>query len=437
MISQSEKQIRYLSQAIQLEEFGNPALLKITLMSICVCILSFTVWAGFTNINEVARTPGEIVPDGYQRVVQHLDGGSVSSISVSEGDIVKKDDVLLVFDASGLREDLERARAKKTALSVQEERLRAYLENRNPDFSKFVQSEAEMDDQKNFFESMENTNREERKIIADQIEQRSRAIKTFETELKTIEENLAIANRLYENRRQLHEKGYLSETKFLESRQAVNSLRGDMNVTKNKIAQSVSELDEFKKRLSSLSYSQTDEVREKLDAVLAEKAQHDEIVRKIEDKYARLTVRAPVDGIIKGLSVNTIGAVARPGETLMEIVPLGGVLVAQVKIPPQHIGHVRDGQKVKIKFSNYDFSRYGLLDGTLQQVSATTFSGENGERYYQGEIRLDENHVGKGEQKPILPGMTLMAEIITGEKTILQYLLKPVHNSLKTAFSER
>jgi adhesin transport system membrane fusion protein len=438
MIATSEDQIKYLSQAVQLEEAVSPAIIRTTMMTIGTAILAFTIWAGFTNINEVARTPGEVVPSGYQQVVQHLEGGIVGKIDVAEGDLVSKGQVVVELDGTGLTEDLQRARSKQVSLQMQEERLRAFIEKRDPDFSAFSKDHQNIvKDQINFFSSMENVNQEERKVIAEQIEQKRRVIGSLNGELVTAQQNLGISQQLFQKREELHNKGFLSETKYLEGRQALNAIEGDISQIKSRISVAQAEIAEYQKRLSSLGFSQNDRVNERLDAVMVERLQHEEILRKLEERSKRLAIRAPISGIVKGLSVNTIGAVVKPGEVLMEIVPVDKDLVVQVKIQPQHIGHLKLGQPVKVKFSSYDFSRYGLLDGKLEQISATTFSGEGGERYYQGRIRLDKNYVGKDKANIIVPGMTVMAEIITGEKTILQYLLKPIHNSLKTAFSER
>lgn len=223
----------------------------------------------------------------------------------------------------------------------------------------------------------------------------------------------------------------------MEYQQSLNVIRGDIDQIKTRISVAGAEQAEFQNRLKSLGASNNNNVNERLDAVLSEKSQNEELIAKLRDRVTRLVIRAPVDGIIKGLAVNTIGGVVRPGETIMEIVPTNKDMIVQVKIPPQHIAHLKPGQDVKVKLSSYDFSRYGLIDGKLEQISASTFSSEGGDRYYQGRIRLQKQYVGKNRNNVITPGMTVMAEIITGEKTILQYLLKPIHNSLKTAFSER
>lgn len=438
MMMTSETQLKYLSQAVQLEEAVSPAIIRTTMMTIGLALLAFTVWAGFTNINEVARTPGEVVPSGYQQVVQHLEGGIVGKILVAEGNIVKPGQILVELNGAGVLEDLERARSKQVALQMQEERLRAFIEKRQPDFSAFSQEHQDVvRDQVNFFSSMSSVNEEERKIIADQIEQKRRVISSLSLELSTAQQNLTIARELFSKREELHGKGYLSDTKYLEARQGMNAIEGDISQIKSRISVAQAEIAEYRNRLSSLGFSQKDRANERLDAVITERLQHEETLRKLEERSGRLAIRAPIGGIVKGLAVNTIGAVIKPGEVLMEVVPVDKDLVVQVKIPPQHIGHLRLGQPVKVKFSSFDFSRYGLLDGKLEQVSATTFSGEGGERYYQGRIKLDRNYVGKDKSNLVVPGMTVMAEIVTGEKTILQYLLKPIHNSLKTAFSER
>lgn len=214
-------------------------------------------------------------------------------------------------------------------------------------------------------------------------------------------------------------------------------IRGDIAQIKTRISMAGAEKAEFENRLKSLGATYNNNVNERLDAVLSEQIQNEELIAKLQDRVSRLAIRAPADGIVKGFNMTTIGGVIRPGETLMEIIPSGKNLIVEVKIPPQHIGHLKIGQPVKVKLSSYDFSRYGLIEGTLDYVSASTFTGEDGARYYRGRITLSHQYVGNNPHHPVSPGMTVMAEIVTGEKTILQYLLKPIHNSLKTAFSER
>lgn len=436
MSQKTEKQMRYLSQAIQLEEAVNPHIIRGTMLMVSLAVFLFLAWAGVTNINEVARASGEVVPQGYQQVVQHLEGGIVTEIKANEGDLVEKDQVLLRLDSASMQSDLNRAKAKQIDLEMQEERLRAYIAGRNPDFSKF-KNQAPVGDQEEFFTSMRSAREKERQIIKDQILQKKQAINTLQAELQTTKNNYAIVKDLYDRRADLNRQGYASTMTLLENERQLNEVSGRIRTIQHQMASSSNEIREYQTRLASLAAHHLDQSNEKLDQILAEKAQNNEVIQTLEERMIRVDVRAPVRGIIKGLTINTVGAIAQPGQTLMEIVPLGKQLEVAVKIPPQYIGQLKNGQNVHVKLSTFDFSRYGSIPGTLQKISASTFSGEGGERYYKGTVILSRNYVGENHHDLVLPGMTVMADIITGDKTILEYLLKPIQRAMKTAFTER
>ena len=433
-----EKQTRYLSQAIQLEEAVNPHIIRATMAMVCLALVAFLGWAGLTNINEVARTPGEVVPQGYQQTVQHLEGGMVQAINVREGEVVEKGDVLIAMSEAAIKEDMERAKSRDLSLTMQIERLRAFVEGREPDFADLPNDAVQTaQDQTAFFESMREARVKESEIIADQINQKKQAINAFYSDISTARQNLTLANDMHARRLELNKKGYTSDMQILEDKGRINDLQGEIKRLNSGIMVARSEIAEFEGRLASLSASHVDNANERLDVLLAEKAQNAEIIDKLEERISRLHIKAPAKGLVKGLNVNTIGAVIQPGQTLMEIVPMDETLEVQVKISPKDIGHIKIGQPVQVKFSSYDFSRYGSVQGNLGQISATTFSDDQGGRYYQGRVILNQAYVGKDPNNMIIPGMTVMADVITGEKTILQYLLKPIHISLKTAFSER
>lgn len=433
-----EKQTRYLSQAIQLEEAVNPHIIRATMAMIPLALLAFLVWAGFTNIYEVAHAPGEVVPYGHEQTVQHLEGGIVKEILVSEGDMVSEGQKLIVLDEGGVKEDVERARSKQLALRMQAERLRAFVEDREPNFSSFTEAAPEMiADQQAFFLGMRKARDKEAHIIEDQIAEKKQAIVTLSSDLGIARGNYGIADDIYRRRASLLENGYASQMRVLEDKKNRNDHLGEIKRLESQIASAKNELSEYGNRLESLAARHRDEAYEKLALVAAEEQQNIEIVKKLEDRLRRLDIHAPAGGMVKGLAIHTIGSVIQPGQTIMEIVPLDKKVEVRIRISPQDRGHVDLGQKVQVKFSTYDFSRYGAVEGTLAHISATTFVGEGGERYYQGRILLDEDYVGGNRHNRILPGMTVMSDVITGEKTILQYLLKPIHLSLQTAFRER
>jgi len=436
-----EHQSRFLTQAAQLEELANPAIMRAALLLSSIGIIGFIVWAAMTRIDEVARTAGEVVPQGYQQLVQHLEGGIVRDIAVEEGQSVKRGQILLHLDGAGAQEDLERALKRQTSLDMQEERYRAFSSGRQPDFRRYAGDEkahkSDLQDQVLFFAGMTAAQDEERKVISEQIGQKKHQLETLQNELATANKTQGIARDMHSRQYKLNQKGYTSDVQYLQARQRLNDAEGEVQQIKTQIESATAELREFETRLSSLEARYKDEAYKKIDEISAERAQNAELIAKLRARVERLDIRAPVDGLVKGLAVNTVGEVVQPGRTLMEIVPLDRNLVAEVRIPPQHIGHLKIGQEVHVKFSSYDFSRYGFVPGKLDRISATTFEGERGERFYRGRILLSENHVGRDPSNNIMPGMTVMADIVTGRKTILQYLLKPINNAMKTAFSER
>ncbi len=439
LITRRQKhQTRYLSQAVQLEEAVNPHIIRATMSMISLAILVFLVWAGFTSINEVARTPGEVVPQGYVQTIQHLEGGMIKEIHVREGQTVQEGDILITFYPSGIAEDVQRIRAKQLSLHMQEERLRAFIEERELDLSAFTNATSPMiADQQAFFKGMRVAREKEAHILQQQLKEKQQMIQSLTSDLRTTKRNYVINDDVYKRLHKLGEKGYVSQIQILEAKQQQNDLYGDITRIKNQLNVAHTAISQFENRLSSLKARHRDEAYERLSAIEAEKAQNHGLLQKSQDRMARLRLHAPTEGMVKGLNVNTIGAVIQPGETMMEIVPLAKQLEVSVKISPQDVGHVHIGQSVQVKLSSYDFSRYGFITGTLEQISASTFTGDAGERYYQGRILLDQHYVGDNADNTIMPGMTVMADIITGNKTILQYLLKPIHLSLQTAFSER
>ena len=428
-------QTRFLSQAMQLEENKNPKIVRATIYMVSLTVAGFLTWAGFANINEVARAPGEVIPQGYQQLVQHYEGGIINGIFVQEGDMVEQGTSLVLLDGEMLKEDLAKALSRQKNLKMQEERLRAFAEGRDVSFHAIDDQTA--DDQFAFFETMRQARMAEQQVINQQIVQKEKAINTLNSELGSLKNNRSISQALYEKQQALFDKGYLSEIKLMEARQNMGDMNGRIETLKNRIAEAETMLREYKSRIASLSVGQKDRAYQKLDEVINEIEQNASLINQIKNQMTRLNVTSPVKGLVKGVAVNTVGGVVSPGQTLMEIVPLDKPLEVQVKISPKDIGHLKPGQNVKIKFSSYDFSRYGSADGILNEISATTFSGENSERFYRGRVSLTDRYIGGNAANPVLPGMTVMTDIITGEKTILQYLLKPIQVAINTAFQER
>ncbi len=213
-------------------------------------------------------------------------------------------------------------------------------------------------------------------------------------EEKSLQKNLGITRESFAIQKTLEEKGASSHVRYLDAKKALTEAESALN-------------------------------------------QQHQVKQRLQDKVERLEVRAPVDGIIKSVRVNTLGEVVKPGDVLMEIVPTSKGFVADVRINPSDIGHVEIGQPVKIKISSYDFGRYGGVDGTLEFISATTFTDERDQKYYRGRVSFRDTHLARHPELAILPGMVVQAGIFTGKKSVLSYLFKPIQRAFNQALDER
>ncbi|ODS23646.1 hypothetical protein AB835_07970 [Candidatus Endobugula sertula] len=445
IVQGEQEQLRYLPQSVKLEESANPHIIRLTMIAISVTVLIFVLWAAVTNINEVTNIKGDVVPRGLSQVVQHLDGGIVTDIMVGEGDNVVAGQILLKINDGGAAEDLAEIMASQKALVEKESRLKSFLYGTKVTFDndkfKLLNSEEKENYiafQKNILKSMNNKKNKEKKVVLNQYKQAVNEVEIFFAEREKISQSLKYTKEALVLHEQLEDKGYTSKISIIEYKQKVAEYTGEIREINRRIVKARSAIDEFKQRLESLDADYIERVYQDLEKTNIEILRNKEIILKLKRKVSRLEVKSPVDGVIKGLKVNTIGSVIKPGEKLMEILPSNTQLVVDGKLSPQDVGHVHIGQPVQIKLSSYDFSRYGTIEGVLDFISATTFIDDKNQAYYQVRIVLSKQYIGKSSNEySILPGMTVEGDIITGKKTILSYLFKPIHLSLKTALTER
>jgi HlyD family secretion protein/adhesin transport system membrane fusion protein len=427
------------SQSMVLKETHLPRLLTLTMTILSAATAIFFLWAALTPVKELARTEGQVLPAGYSQVVQHLEGGLVRDILVHEGDFVQKDQLLMQLDGAGLEEDYHEQQALVESLSLQSERLQALLENRSPDFSALSQSPDQIAEQMRMYQTMRDAQASERAVIDEQIAQKSKAVTRLQQALDTSYSNLGVAeedDRIYAD---LNSKGLTARTSFLKKNQELNSQRGEVNTMSGQLEESKRELNEYMRRRDALVAQQRDTAYTELNKVRSDLAQAQQNLKKRNDRVTRLSVRAPVMGYVKGLRVNTIGAVIPAGQTLMEIVPVDERLVVEARILPQQVGRVEVGQEVQVKIDSYDYVRFGTIPGTLESISAMTFTDEiRRQDYYKGRVRLSKNYAGPMPGTHlILPGMTADADIVVGEKSVLGYLLKPIQIAMHNAMTEQ
>ncbi|QDP72542.1 HlyD family type I secretion periplasmic adaptor subunit [Legionella israelensis] len=357
-------------------------------------IAAALIWAYYAKLDEVTTGSGKVIPSSEIQVIQNLEGGIVEKIMVSEGDIVKKGQTLMQIDNTLFMATYNEALKKMTALELEIIRLNALMQNKPLSIpQKYIKSSPNLVQ------------------VAEALD------KSKKQELEQMNKALALAERELKLTRPLVSRGAVSEVEVLRLERTINELKGKISEFKSK---ALERLNQARSELLALK-----------EAHMADK-----------DRVTRTTVRSPVKGIINRIKINTIGGVIKPGMDIIEIVPLEDTLLIEAKIRPGDIGFIHPGQKAMVKISAYDFSIYGGLEGKVEQISADTITEEKSnnkeESFYVIRVRTEKNHLGTEKNPlPIIPGMLATVDILTGEKTVLEYILKPIIKAQKTALRER
>lgn len=439
--SRSESRTRlskFLAQPLRLEEHGPPRTLVQLLLVTCLFVAAFVAWTTVTEIYESANAPGQVRTEDNVTVVQHLEGGIISDILVREGDRVEKGQPLVRLAGQGTLSDLGALRAREVALSLEAERLSAFVENRAPDFSIGRDHPDLVKDQTAILRLQRKAKESKEQVLKSRISQRRQELGSLRDRLKNLQRRFKLTKEAVEMRRKLADKGLVSKLLYLESEQAFAKAEGDITAIKGEIRLAQESLREAQTSLTELDATTTNDAIAEMGRVRSELAQVSEAIKKSTDRARRLEITAPAAGTVKGLIARSTGSVIGPTDVLMEIVPESAKLVAEVKVSPRDIGYVRVGQDAKVRITTYHVARFGSIDGKVTKVSASTFSDERGEPYYKATIQLAQTHVGgRSGRHPILPGMVANADVITGSKTLSAYLLLPIYRSIEGSFHER
>ncbi|OAN53687.1 hypothetical protein A6A04_13865 [Paramagnetospirillum marisnigri] len=434
------RQIRHLAQYAIVEEGGTSAVSRAMVILVSLVLLAFILWASFLKIDEVAVTFGSAVPSRSVQVVQHLEGGIVRDILVEDRAMVSQGQVLLRLDPVQAQAELEQAVSRRAALSVRAERIRAFTEGREANFTKTATKfQGLASDQSDILRA--NTERwmSQHAVIDEQIQQKREEIKAVRQQQHAVREQLKLLGEEEVIREDAFKEGVSSKISVFAARRQRAAMESELSRMQGQEQTARKALDELEKRAIDLDANLRQDAFNDLGTVTAELSQVEEAILRLEDRVKRLEITAPVKGYVQNLKAKTVGAVIPAGGMVMEIVPVDGELQVETKISTRDVGHLREGQQVILKVATYDFVRYGTVKGLLKQISATTYIDEkDASPYYKGWIVLEKPYVGsQSGENPILPGMTVQADIITGDKTLLQYLLKPIHVSLAQAFRER
>ncbi len=398
------------------------------------------LWAHFAQLDEVAVAPGEVIPQGKVKVIQHLEGGIIERIHVTEGGVVQVGDPLVLLDLAtgGVNRDELQARldgellrrARLTAeLEGTELRLPSGASDRHPNLA-----EAE---RRGFLargRSLETT----LGVLREQLHQRQLEVKELEARKRSVTRNLALARERLKMSQSLLSEGLTAKMEHLKLRAEVEELQGELQSLEPAVPRSRAAVAEAEQRLGEAENIFQQEAQEQLGQTEQSIAQLEEILAEATEQGLRAEIKSPIGGVVKKLRYYTIGGVISPGEPIMEIVPTGDKLVVEAKLNPTDRGYVNEGQSALVKVSTYDFVRYGGLQGTVTHVAPDSSTDENRAPYFRVIVTTDKTHLGEQEgQLPITPGMQATVDIHTGRKSVLEYLIKPVLKLRHEAFRER
>jgi adhesin transport system membrane fusion protein len=400
----------------------------------------FLYWAHQATLDEVTRGDGKVVPSGKTQVVQNLEGGIVGDLLVREGQIVDTGQVLLRIENTLADSEYREARSRYLSLLAQVARLRAETSGGEIEMPEEVLKEAPAVAQAELalMQSRRDQLDSQIRILKDQASQRKQELRELAARDSSLTASLKLADEELDLMRPMVEKGVAARVELIRLERQKTELSGELQGVRLSIPRAKAALNEAENRIRDKRLEFVSEARRALNEHNVELASLGETIKAERDRVVRTDVRSPVHGTIKQLNVNTIGGVVRPGADLLEIVPLEDTLLVEAQIRPQDIAFLRPGQEAMVKVTAYDFSIYGGLDATLEQISADTITDEKGESFYRIYLRTEKNHLGKDNHPlPIIPGMITSVDILTGHKTVLDYLLKPILKARQRALRER
>ena len=409
-------------------------------LSAVAAVVTFMVWADRAVLDEVTRGAGQVVPSSRTQVIQNLEGGIVDDIHVSEGEIVEPGDSLVTIRNQVAVSSLEEARYRRLSLLASTARLEAEVSGEEPVFDPEVQERAPelVAQEMRLYRQRQQSLQSRVNVLESAVETAEREIVELTTRMEAVQATLAPASDELAMVRPLASRGIVPKVDVLRLETEVASLQGEQKTLVKSIERAQSSVEEAVTKVrEAKSAFQTDALGE-LNEKQVELTQVQTLINAERDRVLRTEVRSPVRGTIKQIYKTTLGGVLRPGETIMEIVPLDDSLLIEAEIPPQDIAFLNPNQEAVVKMTAYDFSVYGSLTGDVERISADTIVDEEGRSFYHVYVRTQQNYLEhEGEILPIIPGMTAQVDILTGRKTVLEYLTNPIVNWREEALRER
>ncbi|MGB3445913.1 MAG: HlyD family type I secretion periplasmic adaptor subunit [Xanthobacteraceae bacterium] len=427
-------------------DLRTPKTSRLILVSTLGLLIAALVWAHFAVLDEVKRGNGRVIPTRQMQVVQSLEGGIVSEILVQEGAIVAQSQPLIRIEDTKFAAEFGEIRERRVAMAARVARLEAEAAGKQtlefpPELMQASPNAVAAE--RSVFDARARKLAQDIDTIQQQEAQRRREYDEYKATETKLTNTLKFLQREVELTKNLYKQKVVPEIEMLRIDRQASEMSGQLQVTKASMAKAESAIHEAQSRLEGARMTLRAQADEDLAKSRGDLAVLDENIKSAKDRVLRTELRSPVHGIINKVNITTIGAVVQPGANLMEIVPLDDSLLVEGRIRPQDIAFIRPGQEAVVKISAYDSSVYGSLAGKVERISADTIAeekperGEKGETFYRVIVRTSKNYLGTDKQPlPIIPGMVATVEVLTGRKTVLDYIMKPARMLKQQALRE-
>ena len=403
-------------------------------------IIIFVIWASLAEIDEITRGDGDVIPYGQNQIIQNLEGGIVESILVNEGEIVKAGQVILKISNA---QSTSKSRTNKMKyFELEAKRLRLYAEAHG---KKFITPKVQDQDFTTQIELAQNLFASDKlefdakdRSFLNQVNQKKQAYKEARARVRSLRKSLEFVTEEIQMTAPMVREGVKSKVDFLKLKREANGIENDIEAAKLSLPRLTSAIREFQNKRKEARQLFFNKAKKELNETVAEISRLKTQQIAFSDQVSRTMVKSPVEGIVQKLFVHTVGGVIKPGADLVEIVPTNKKLYLEVKIKPSDIAFLHPGAEAKVKVSAYDFAIHGGLKGKIVNISPDTITDKKDNTFYLIHIVTDKNFLGTKEHPlQIIPGMTVNVDIVTGKKTVMQYILKPILKSKQYVFSER
>ncbi len=393
------------------------------------------VWASIAPVDEITRGMGKVIPSSKAQLVQPAEAAVVAEILVRGGQQVKKDQLLVRLDDAQASSELGQLQTENQRLTVRADRLAGEASGTASDCGAGTLCA----DERRLSQARRATARSRERALASAIEQRRRDLREGQATVSTLENSARLASEQVTMLEPLTAKGIIPQTELITAQRELVETRGRLSAARQGVARAQAAISQAQADLSAARSDFREQALSERSEVNTRIAVNNQTIRGAEAKKDRNELRAPADGIVNDVQITTVGGFVNAGEKIMQVVPVGDKLLVEARVRPSDIAFIKIGDRANVKVTAYDFSIYGGLSGKVQQISADSIYDEvEREAYYLVLVETDKAFIERaGQRLPIVPGMICDVEIITGQKSILTYLLKPVAKAFNEALTER